>query len=81
MPPKASNPKLEEYIEKTTAEEPKERTPRPDLSKNEAWILQELGKNRHFVFKKAEKGSCIVVQERSTCVAEGKTHLDDSSTS
>ena len=79
MPPKASNLKLEEHRE-ITAEEPEERTPRPNLSKNEARILHELGKNRHLVFKKTEKGSCIVVQDRSTCVAEGKTHLDDTST-
>ena len=32
-PPKASNQKLEEYIENTLAEEPEERTPRPNLSK------------------------------------------------
>ena len=35
MPPKASNPKLEEYIEKTLAEEAEENTPKPNLSKKE----------------------------------------------
>ena len=64
MPPKASNPKLEEYIEKTMAEEPEERTPRPNLSKNEVRALQELGKSKNLVIKKADKGSCIVVQDR-----------------
>ena len=44
MPPKASNPKLEDYIEATMAEEPELRTPKPNLSKKEARILQELGR-------------------------------------
>ena len=56
MPPKASNPKLEEYIEKTLAEEPKENTPKPNLSKKEMKILEELGKTRDLVIKKADKG-------------------------
>ena len=63
IPPKA-NKMLEDYIEATIAEEPEERTPKPNLSKNETRILQELGKNRDLVIKKAEKGSCIVVQDR-----------------
>ena len=79
-PPKASNPKLEEYIEKTLAEEPERRHPKPNLSKKEARTLQELGKNRDLVIKKADKGSCIVIQDRSTYVAEGKSHLADTST-
>ena len=79
-PPKASNPKLEEYIEKTLAEEPERRHPKPNLSKKETRTLQELGKNRDLVIKKADKGSCIVIQDRSTYVAEGKSHLADTST-
>ena len=79
-PPKASNKKLEKYIEKTLAEEPEERTPRPNLSKNEMKTLQELGKNRDLVIKKGDKGSCIVIQDRSTYAAEGKSHLADTST-
>ena len=55
MPPKASNPKLEEYIEKTLAEEPEENTPKPNLSKKEMKILEELGKTRDLVIKKAKK--------------------------
>ena len=78
MPPKASNPKLEEYIEKTMAKEPEERTARPNLLKNKVRILQELGKSEDLV--KADKGSCIVVQDRSTYAAEGKAHLADTST-
>ena len=80
MPPKASNPKLEEYIEKTLAEEPEEITPKPNLLKKEMKILEELGKTRDLVIKKADKGSCIVVQDRSTHVAEGRNHLADTST-
>ena len=80
MPPKASNPKLEDYIEATMAEEPELRTPKPNLSKKEARILQELSKNRDIVIKKADKGSCIVVQDRRSYVSEGKSHLDDTST-
>ena len=79
-PPKASNKKLEESIEKTLAEEPEERTPRPNRSKKEMKTLQELGKSRDLVIKKADKGSCIVIQDRSTYVAEGKSHLADTST-
>ena len=71
MLPKASNLKLEEYIQKMMAEEPEERTPRPNLLKNEVRILQELGKSKNLVIKKAVKGSCIVVQDRSTYAAEG----------
>ena len=37
---------LEDYIEATMAEEPELRTPKPNLSKKEARILQELSKNR-----------------------------------
>ena len=62
------------------AEEPEERTLRPNLSKNEMKTLQELGKNRDLVIKKADKGSCIVIQDRSTYAAEGKSHLADTST-
>ena len=80
MPPKASNPKPDKYIEKTMAEEPEERTPRPNLSKNEERILQELGKSKDLVIKKADKGSCIVIQDRSAYAAEGKAHLADTST-
>ena len=80
MPPKASNPKLEDYIEATMAEEPELRTPKPNLSKKEARILQELSKNRDIAIKKADKGSCIVVQDRRSYVSEGKSHLDDTST-
>ena len=73
MPPKASNPKLEDYIEATMAEEPELRTPKPNLSKKEARILQELGMNRDIVIKKADKGSCIVVQDRRSYVSESPT--------
>ena len=79
-PPRASNPALEEYIEKTLAEEPEQKTPKPNLSRNEMKILLELGKNKDLVIKKADKGSCIVVQDRSTYVEEGKSHLADLST-
>ena len=61
------------------AEEPEERTPRPNLSKNEVRALQELGKSKNLVIKKADKGSCIVVQDRSTYAAEGRAHLADTS--
>ena len=71
---------LEDYIEATIAEEPEERTPKPNLSKNETRILQELGKNRDLVIKKADKGSCIVVQDRSIYISEGSSHLADTST-
>ena len=80
MPPKASNPKLEEDIEKTLAEETEENIPKPNLLKEEMKILQELGKTRHLIIKKADKGSCIIVQDPSTYVAEGKTHLANTST-
>ena len=79
IPPKA-NKMLEDYIEATIAEEPEEITPKPNLSKNETRILQELGKNRDLVIKKADKGSCIVVQDRSTYISEGSSHLADAST-
>ena len=70
-----SNPKLEEYIEKTLAEEPEENTPKPNLSKKEMKFLEELGKTRDLVIEKANKASCIVVQDRSIYVAEGKTYF------
>ena len=43
-------------------------------------ILEELGKTRDLVIKKADKGSCIVEQDRSTYVAEGRNHLADTFT-
>ena len=54
-------------------QEPEERT---NLCKNETRILQELGKNRDI----AEKGSCIVVQDRFAYISEGSLHLADAST-
>ena len=78
--PKVSNPKLGEYIEKTLAEEPEENTPKPKLLKKKMKILEELGKTVDLVIKKADEGSCIVVQDRSTYVAEGKSHLANTST-
>ena len=74
VPPRASNPKLEEY------EEPEERTPKPNLSVNELRTLEELKKNKDIVIRKADKGSCIVIQDRSSYVAEGNTHLADTNT-
>ena len=80
IPPEASNPKLEEYIEITMTEEPEERTPKPNLAKKEMKILQELAKNKDIVIKKADKGGCIVVQDRSSYVSEGRAHLAGTST-
>ena len=71
---------MEEYIEKTLAEEPEENTPKPNISKKAMKILEEIGKTRDLVIKKTDKGSCIVVQDRSTYVAEGRNHLADTST-
>ena len=44
------------------------------------WIYTEEHLVRDLVIKKADKGSWIVVQDSSTYVAEGKSHLGDSST-
>ena len=74
VPPKASNPKLEDYIKAILEEDPEVRPPKPNLTKNELRILQEL------IIKKADKGSCVVVQDRTTYIAEGNTHLADTST-
>ena len=41
---------------------------------------QILQPNTDIVIKKADKGSCIVVQDRRSYVSEGKSHLDDTST-
>ena len=76
IPPKP-NKMLEDYIEATIAEEPEVRTPKLNLFKNETRILQELGKNRDIVIKKADKESCIVVQDGSTYISEGSSHLAD----
>ena len=80
VPPRASNPKLEEYIDATTAEEPEERIPKPNLSVNELRTLEELKKNKDIVIRKADKGSSIVTQDRSSYVTEGNTHLADTNT-
>ena len=49
----------------------------------EATIVQPTSRRRilhELVIKKADKGSCIIVQDRSTYISEGSSHLADAST-
>ena len=54
---------------------------KPNPSKKDMKISKEYyGKTIDLVIKKSDKGSCIVVQDWSTYVAEGKSHLANTST-
>ena len=79
-PPRASNPKLKEYITAVTEEPPQVRSPKDNLSKREQLALQQVSQDKSLVIKKADKGSCIVVQDRTTYISEGKAHLANTST-
>jgi len=51
-----------------------------NLSHNERIALKELTNNKNLVINKADKGSTIVVQDRSNNIADGLLHLSDTST-
>ena len=44
------------------------------------WWRSVFLDDRDLVIKKADKGSCIVVQDRSTYISKGSSHLADAST-
>ena len=80
IPPRASNSKLEEYITAITEDCPQVRSLKSNLSEKEHLALQRVSRDKSLIIKKADKGSCIVVQDRTTYSSEGKTHLADTST-
>ena len=50
---------------------------RPNLRKSERAALHELKSDHSLVIKKADKGSCIVVEDRRTYIQDGLRHLSD----
>lgn len=49
----------------------------PNITKAEWHALRNLSKNTDIVIKKADKGSCLVVQNKEDYVAEGVRHLSN----
>lgn len=52
----------------------------PNLSRSEWRALDGLKKDRSIVIKKADKGSCIVIEDRDSYITEGEKHLADEDT-
>lgn len=50
---------------------------RPNLTKDEWKALNQLSRNNSIVIKRADKGSCVVVEERKKYIEEGLKHLAD----
>ena len=78
-PPASSNPNLEKYISLTTAALSSLPMPHthPNLSLQELESLNSLKRNKDFTIKKADKGSCIVVEDTSNYIDNGIAHLQD----
>lgn len=51
----------------------------PNLTKCERIAVSELERNHNLVIKRADKGSCVVVEDRATYIADGLKHLQDES--
>ncbi len=78
IPPRAS-PQTETYIDSlpTRLDDITTRPHRYNLRKSEIAALRELQKDHTIVIKKADKGSCIVVEDTSKYVEDGMQHLSD----
>lgn len=51
----------------------------PNLSKAERTAINQLIRDHSLVIRGADKGSCVVVEDLATYIADGNTHLSDRS--
>ena len=79
IPPLAS-PGVESYLSNLAADLGKVRLKphRNNLNKAQRIALSEL-KSLNLVIRRADKGSCVVVEDRSQYIEDGEEHLKDSS--
>lgn len=54
--------------------------PHSNLTKLERIALKKLKHNTSISIKRADKGSVIVIEDKTTYILEGRKHLDDPST-
>lgn len=52
---------------------------RPNITRAEGQAIGQLFSDRSLVIKKADKGSCVVVEDRASYIADGLNHLSDPS--
>jgi hypothetical protein len=50
---------------------------KPNLSRSERFTLNELRKNKNLIFKKADKGSIVVIMDKRSYITEGNRHLNN----
>lgn len=78
QPPKAS-PEIETYLQSLPSR--LDHIPvdsfRPNLRKSERAALRELRNDNTVVIKKADKGSCVVMEDRDVYIQDGLNHLSD----
>ena len=79
QPPKAS-PDVEHYLSSLTPSLSNITTRKhsPNLDRGERAALKEL-KSADIVIRNADKGSCVVIENRSTYIQDGLAHLSDAS--
>lgn len=80
QPPKASKT-IESYIADLPARLQSMPTKhfRSNITRGELEAIKELSANRSLVIKNADKGSCVVVEDKATYIADGLNHLSDTS--
>ncbi len=78
VPPKAST-EIEQYLQtiKDTINDLSPKTTFPNLSQPERQAINELYNNENLIIKSADKGSGIVVEDRSKYIEAGIAHLSD----
>ena len=80
--PPTGNPSLELYlsqVEKELLEIADSTLNYSNFSKEEWVCLRALSNDRSIVIKKADKGSCVVVWDRTDYLTEAENQLNDSS--
>lgn len=80
QPPKA-NPEIEEYLSvlPDKLSDMALKSYRRNLTRDQQAALRELIGNRDLVIKKADKGSCTVVENTCNYISDGLAHLADTS--
>lgn len=59
------------------ASDHKIRSPKPNLTSNERKALRDLQQNHSIIIKKADKGSCVVIQDLLDYITECERQLSD----